>query len=70
MLLLLELVEAQLLEGLGKCWCGLLSVADFLIIVSHELSRSSLDVSMYLYVANHVVLDRLECCRAQDICDN
>jgi hypothetical protein len=42
-LLLLELVETELLESLRECWCGELTVADFLCIVSYELSHVQLD---------------------------
>jgi hypothetical protein len=36
-LLLLELVEAELLESLGECWCGELTFTDFLYNVSYEV---------------------------------
>jgi hypothetical protein len=66
-LLLLELVENKLLEGLGEGGSGKLAVTDFLGHVSYGTAPPNLHAA-YLDVARHVVLDRLECCGTQKIC--
>ena len=65
-LLLLELVEDEVLEGLGECGGSELAVTDFLERVNCAL-YCVIGADSYLDVAGHVALDWLESCGAQNI---
>lgn len=69
MLLLLELVEDEVLEGLGECGSSELAVTDFLALISDRLVVFTTPGHLYLDVARHVVLDGLESGGAQDVCN-
>lgn len=79
MLLLLELVEDEVLEGLGESGSGGLAVADFLLGLlsarvyflawsSESQFNGSHGDSSYLDVTAHVILHRLERRTAEHIC--